>query len=672
MRKLILHSILLLSVFSISSCNYLDVDKWFDDTMKYDSIFSRKEYLERYMWNVASMFPDEGDFLNSPATAGPLATDEAFETFNAETYTGMAYVTGAINEENITNKDAKKKKSIYQWDTMYKIIRKANIILSRMDEVTDMSNLEKPDIWAYTYFMRAYAYYHLIMDFGPVILVGDQVYPSNEQPEAYANVRATYDESVDYACEQFELAAQYLPETQPNSSFGRPTKGAAYALIARLRLIQASPLYNGRGQTYFGNWKRSSDGVFYISQQYDDRKWAVAAAACERVMDMGRYELHTVPADKDSFVPPTNENQAFPNGVGGIDPLKSYSYMFNGETDGRKNKEFIWGRTTGNLCIRESFPHSMDGYNGMGVTQKMVNMFHMNDGTDNYPEDAKPYKEDGTYDNTNFSTEDETFSEYVLKSGVFNMYRNREMRFYANIGFSGRFWKARSYSGSDAKKEQMIKYDNSSVTDGKHSSSGNVNNYPATGYVITKYVHDDDAFSSPGGILMEKFFPIIRYAEILLAYSEALNNLQGSYSIELKGSNGETKVYEESRDIYKIKQAFNPIRYRVGLPGVKDDELASVDGFNKILQRERAIEFLYENQRYYDVRRWGIYEESEKEAIQGMDLSKDEMSGYFYPVVVDHPWIRHRVVDRKMVFLPIGKYEIRKVDGLDQNPGWGD
>ena len=346
--------------------------------------------------------------------------------------------------------------------------------------------------------------------------------------------------------------------------------------------------------------------------------------------------------------------------------------MFKGETDGRKNKAYIWGRTTGNLCIRESFPHSMDGYNGMGVTQKMVNMFYMNDGTDNYPEDAKPYKEDGTYDNTNFSTEDETFSEYVLKSGVFNMYRNREMRFYANIGFSGRFWKARSYSGSDAKKEQMIKYDNSSVTDGKHSSSGNVNNYPATGYVITKYVHDDDAFSSPGGILMEKFFPIIRYAEILLAYSEALNNLQGSYSIELKGSNGETKVYEESRDIYKIKQAFNPIRYRVGLPGVKDDELASVDGFNKILQRERAIEFLYENQRYYDVRRWGIYEESEKEAIQGMDLSKDEMSGYFYPVVVDHPWIRHRVVDRKMVFLPIGKYEIRKVDGLDQNPGWGD
>ena len=45
----------------------------------------------------------------------------------------------------------------------------------------------------------------------------------------------------------------------------------------------------------------------------------------------------------------------------------------------------------------------------------------MNDGTDNYPEDAKPYKEDGTYDNTNFSTEDETFSEYVLKLSLIHI-----------------------------------------------------------------------------------------------------------------------------------------------------------------------------------------------------------------------------------------------------------
>ena len=71
MRKLILNSILLLIIISISSCNYLDVDKWFDDTMKYDTIFSRKEYLERYMWNIAAQFPAEDALLASPYTPGP-------------------------------------------------------------------------------------------------------------------------------------------------------------------------------------------------------------------------------------------------------------------------------------------------------------------------------------------------------------------------------------------------------------------------------------------------------------------------------------------------------------------------------------------------------------------------------------------------------------------------
>lgn len=668
MRKIILQAILLVTILNFYSCNYLDVEKMFDDTMKYDSIFSRKEYLLRYMWNVASEFPNEAQIMDVPYTPGPLATDEAFAPFNVSVagYAGMALVAGEIDEENITDSP------IYQWNRMYKIIRKTNIILGRMNEVYDLTNLDKPDIWAYTYFMRAYAYYHLIMDFGPVILVGENVYPSNEQSQAYANVRSTYDECVDYACEQFEKAASYLPENQPIGFFGRPTKGAAYGLIARLRLQQASPAFNGRGQVYFGQWKRTEDGANYISMQYDDRKWAVAAAACERIMNMG-YELHTVPADKDSFVPPTSETASFPNGVGDIDPLKSYSYMFNGETDGRKNKEYIWGKKVSHndLKIKQCFPQSMDGYNGLCVSQKIVNMYYMNDGTDNWPEDAMPYNVDGRYDNTNFSISDETFSEYTLKSGTFNMYRNREMRFYASIGFSGRFWRAKSYSGTEDKKNKVIKYDSSSVTDGKHSSGGNKNDYPATGYVLTKNVHDDDSFSS-GGIISEKYFGIIRYAEILLSYSEALNNLKGSHSVDLVGPDGETKTYVESYNREKIKEAFNPIRYRVGLPGVKESDLDDVGNFNKILQRERAIEFLCENRRYYDVRRWGIYEESERETMQGMDLNRSEMNGYFYSVVVDHPWIRNRVVDRKMMFLPISKYEVRKVIGMDQNPGWGD
>jgi len=34
------------------SCDYLDVDEYFDDTLKYDSVFSNKRYFEAYLWGA--------------------------------------------------------------------------------------------------------------------------------------------------------------------------------------------------------------------------------------------------------------------------------------------------------------------------------------------------------------------------------------------------------------------------------------------------------------------------------------------------------------------------------------------------------------------------------------------------------------------------------------------
>ena len=57
---------------------------------------------------------------------------------------------------------------------------------------------------------------------------------------------------------------------------------------------------------------------------------------------------------------------------------------------------------------------------------------------------------------------------------------------------------------------------------------------------------------------MTKTFPIIRYAEILLSYAEALNNLTTTHEV-----NGESY----SRDESAMAEAFNQVRYRAGLPG---------------------------------------------------------------------------------------------------------
>lgn len=82
---------------------------------------------------------------------------------------------------------------------------------------------------------------------------------------------------MEYICSELEIAAKYIPADVSVVNYGRPSKGAAYAIIARVRLQAASPAFNGgtAAYRYFGNWKRGTDGVQYVSQTYDERKWGI-------------------------------------------------------------------------------------------------------------------------------------------------------------------------------------------------------------------------------------------------------------------------------------------------------------------------------------------------------------------------------------------------------------
>jgi hypothetical protein len=469
-------------------------------------------------------------------------------------------------------------------------------------------------------------------------------------------------------------------------NFGRPTKGAAYGLVARLRLIHASPLFNGgtASHTYFGNWTRKTDGKHYIQQVYDESRWALAAAAAKRVMDLtdaGKplYELYTVAADENT--PPLPENvtsdpnyyQPYPAGAAGIDPYRSYSEIFNGEAVATVNPEYVWGRHSGELAEmnQRSFPIQTKGYSENCVPQKIIDNFRMVDGRTIYNSSAEyPYTESG------FMSEPKYFSGYILNPNstsfalqgqtpatVSNMYNNREARFYACIGFSECHWPMSSTSTS-MNHDLIVRYyyDSPNGKSGAHNS----NIYTVTGYVTKKYVHPVDAYNGDNYRQMPKAFGVVRYAEILLSYAEALNNLTGQHTVKL----GDVE-YSVSRDVVEMGRAFNLVRYRAGLPGASADELANSSTFFELIKQERMIELLHENRRYYDVRRWGIYLEEDIQPIMGMntDATKDN---FYQRVIVNSIRVSSRVVDKKMVFLPIKQTEVRRMPSFDQNPGWGD
>ena len=643
------------AIISMSSCSYLDVADNFEESFKYDSIFVNKTNLERYVWNIASMFPDEGYKFDK---LGSFASDEAFSIMISD-YSSLDFVQGNITPTNL--------RSFNIWGSMYIIVRKVNTVLNNIDKALDLTGREKDEIKGYLYFMRAYAYYRLITYYGPIVILGDDVMETNETVDYYDRQRATFDESVDYVCNELERSAELMPYVVTPSYFGRPSAGSALGLSARLRLIQASPLWNGglAARRTYGTWKRSTDKVNYVSQTYDERKWALAAAVCKQIIDMDIFALHTVKKMPDTRPLPENVSKhSFPMGAGDIDPFRSYSEMFTGESPFARNPEYLWAQRSSGLVnySRHAFPY--ETYNGLGtvsVPQKVIDAYRMADGhTIENSSDEYPYLTDGIWNGTDLN-----FSSYILKGNVHKMFVNRELRFYASIGFSGAMWPM--LSSSNLTKRNIQFWYNLNGNAGKNSTRNLPYNVNTTGYSLKKFVHPEDSWGATGqgtdyenSRRLEKAYPIIRYAEILLAYVEALNNLTSTHTI---------KDYQLTRDIDEMRYYFNMVRFRAGLPGLTDSELASKETMQDLIERERMVELLHENARFWDVRRWGKYEVTEREPIQGMDMDSDGLA--FYNIVpVNQTVARNRVVDKKLILVPIELNEIRKSPSMDQNPGY--
>lgn len=668
------------ATMTLSSCNFLDIDNYFEGTFKQDSIFHSKKNAEAYLWNTPTRFPDPGAIFGFSWNLGTIGSDEMMVRWRKDEFWPMMFATGEINERNLKNADI--------WPKMYTIINRCNTMLANVDKVTDMTAFDRRVYTSYVHFMRGYAYYHLLMNWGPLLIVGDEVMNTSEPAAYYDRERATFDESIDYICAEMGEALKGMnePQNQGINLYERPTKGAALALIARLRLYQASPAFNGgdAARRSFGNWKRKSDGKYYVSQTYDPQRWAVAAAAAKQVIDMNYYKLHIVPADQQTtYSLPSNVSKAnYPEGVGGIDPLRSFTDMFNGESPIQTNPEFIWAMPSGQVSsyTKHCFPVKMGGWGGFSVPQRVVDCFLMADGrtihnaSTEYPYDAD--LEHRTESATNMGY-------YTLPAGVPNMYKNREPRFYATIGFPGRVWPMNSASSDGSYINQTFWYDFNDGVAGFKAATDNPEDFNVTGYTSVKYIHPDDSWANGKGSVKGAFitgpkpFPIFRYSEVLLNFIEAMNLIEGPTTVKTYDLAGDLVDVTIDRDVEQMRKAFNLIRYRVGLPGPIDEELASAEKLNEIVRNERQIELFAEGFRFFDTRRWGTYLDNDANSNnwRGLDVFKERDNsngneGFWNVVTIDLQNIRDRLARPKMIFLPLPHNELLKVPAMDQNPGW--
>ena len=135
----------------------------------------------------------------------------------------------------------------------------------------------------------------------------------------------------------------------------------------------------------------------------------------------------------------------------------------------------------------------------------------------------------------------------------------------------------------------------------------------------------------------ENDFPIIRLADVMLLKAEALNEISGP------GAEALTLL--------------NAVRQRAGIPDYTLADLPSKYAFRQAIRGERRLEFAFENQRFFDLLRWG----TAVATINDYLASEPFYAAYDYVVNPIAEW-------QTLLPIPVSVMNINKT--VAQNPGY--
>jgi hypothetical protein len=166
------------------------------------------------------------------------------------------------------------------WNMYYNYIRRANIFLSRVDEVPgDKAQIDR--MKGEAKFLRALFYHELSRLYGGVPIVTEAL--GVENLEAMLTPRNTYEETVTFIVNELTEAASLLPDTR---YLGRAVQTSALALKGRVLLYAGSPQFN--------------------NGSFNTARMAESAAASKAVIDKGTYSLF--PNYGNMFMAANNNN----------------------------------------------------------------------------------------------------------------------------------------------------------------------------------------------------------------------------------------------------------------------------------------------------------------------------------------------------------------------------
>lgn len=308
----------------ITSCKKDVLNKTPLDSYTDQSVWNDLSLAEAFANNLYNVLPNaEHNWDNTTNRTWALssACDEAFNKFND--YNASVMNSGSLTPDNLGNFDI--------WEPTYKNIQNCNIFLSKIDNVPG-NQAWRDRLKGEVLYLRAYAYFKLIRDYGGVPLI-TKPFDLNSD---FKQSRNTYDECSSFISDELDKAAALLPLQQSSANYGRATKAAALALKSTLLLYAASP-----------QWNSSNDMA----------RWQKASDAAKAVIDLNAFQLYSGKYE-DLF---TTQNAEL---------------IMVRET----NKQYMWSAFQGVEMFLS--PSGFHGWASFAPSQNLVDAFGTADGKD--------------------------------------------------------------------------------------------------------------------------------------------------------------------------------------------------------------------------------------------------------------------------------------------------
>ncbi|MEG1586454.1 MAG: RagB/SusD family nutrient uptake outer membrane protein [Bacteroidales bacterium] len=642
MKKYILALGLLVGM---NSCDYLDILP--DNIATVEIAFNTRTGALKFLTTCYSYVPE---YANPVENFALLAADEIWyyteKDFYMDNKTSFRLAKGMQNAVDPYCNFWEGSQGGYN---MWIAIRDCNIFLENIKSVPGLTNVEMARWIGEVKTLKAFYHFWLMRMYGPIPIVAENI-PVDASPEQTRVRRESVDNVVNYIVSLLDevIDSNSLPQsiTSASTESGRLTMAACKAIKAKVLVQAASPLFNGNEQYAQFTDKQ---GIPLINPVYDGNKWGRALEACRQAIDEAESAGHKL----------FRFTKLLP--IGELSEEIKQELTLRATITESFNKEVIWSlgpnytRALQDWCQpRLTYDHAQS----LNSTKK-THVPTLNVVEDFYSNYGIPLKEDKTWDYSmryqTININDQLARDHIyqIQEGysTSRLHTYREPRFYAYIGFDGGKW----FSMEAENPENIPAV---AAKAGQLSGKSGIETYSITGYFTKKVINYENIIKVGNLAIKEYSFPIIRLSDLYLMYAEAANEVNGT----------------PNEDVYEYIQR---VRHKAGLD--KNSNLQTTwnaysnnpnkpntqEGMREIIRQERLNEFVFEGQRFWDLRRWRLAQEYLSKPIQGWTVFESSASN-FYQVQN----IYYRDYLQKSYLWPISQTEMLKNSNLVQSFGW--